>query len=52
MKKDLETVVKELLLISKDLSKGLTQIVIPSMKPSKPKWCQCKNCGGWHYKAN
>ena len=51
MKKDLEMVVRELLLVSKDLSKGLIRIVLPPMKPPKPKWCQCNKCGGWHYKV-
>ncbi len=47
----LEDVVRELLAISKGVSKGLVGVILPPAKSQRPKWCQCNKCGGWHYLA-
>jgi uncharacterized protein with PIN domain len=51
MSRPLEFMVRELATISKDVSKGLMDIVIPPPKPAikKLKWYQCQNCkrGYW-----
>jgi len=51
VQKPLDVLVKELLLVSKGVSKGLVEMVVPLPKPEKPKWCKCIHCGAWHYLA-
>ena len=48
MSRPLEFMVRELATISKDVSKGLMDIVVPPPKPAiKLKWYQCSKCGKW-----
>jgi hypothetical protein len=52
--KTLEFMVKELVTISKDFSKGILEFVVPMppAKPvNKPELCVCRDCGRWHIKA-
>ena len=49
MKQTLMDISKEMLAISKGVSKGLAEIVIPPAKPVKLKWYHCNNCKKWYY---
>jgi hypothetical protein len=52
MSQSLEFMVRELVTISKDVSKGLLEFVVPLPKPAnKLKWCQCQKCEKWHTTA-
>ena len=49
MSQPLEFMVRELVTISKDVSKGLLEFVVPLPKPAnKLKWCLCPICKKWH----
>ena len=49
MKQTLMDISTELLKISKGVSKGLAEIVIPPARPVKIKWYFCTNCKKYYY---
>jgi hypothetical protein len=48
MSRALEIMVRELIAISKGLSRGMLEFVVPPPKTQKPKWCCCPKCKKWH----
>ena len=49
MNRTLMDISKELLAISKGVSKGLAEIVIPPARPVKLKWYYCTHCKKRYY---